>query len=164
MHCANTEKENCESEAAKRHREAYMKMINGAIECLEYPREDFYDDLLVAGAHYATIPGMKTEYFKVNNICRSMTLEVIKRATLVTWNSLLGEEFTEDVKQSWQSLLDYIITVISEGCRIYEREEERALLDASPNLRENLLRALKSRPSVVSMTDEEWKLFHSLCR
>uniref|UniRef100_A0A0V0J9N2 Globin family profile domain-containing protein n=1 Tax=Schistocephalus solidus TaxID=70667 RepID=A0A0V0J9N2_SCHSO len=74
--CANTEKENCESEAAKRHREAYMKMINGAIECLEYPREDFYDDLLVAGAHYATIPGMKTEYFKVNNICRSMTLEV----------------------------------------------------------------------------------------
>ncbi|KAL7057979.1 hypothetical protein AAHC03_017000 [Spirometra sp. Aus1] len=151
--CPTEEKESCESEAARRHRAAYMNMINDAIDCLEYPREDFYDDLLVAGAHYATIPGMKTEYFKV-----------IKRATLVTWNSLLGEEFTEDVKESWQSLLDYIITVISEGCRIYEREEERALLDATPDLNETLLRTLRARPSVVSMTEEEWKLFHSLCR
>ncbi|VDK69935.1 unnamed protein product [Dibothriocephalus latus] len=151
--CENDDQDCCESEVGKRHRDAYMNMINDAIECLEYPREDFYDDLLVAGAHYATIPGMKTEYFKV-----------IKRATLVTWNALLGEEFTEDVKQSWQSLLDYIITVISEGCRIYEQEEERALLDASPQLSETLLRALRARPSVVSMTEEEWKLFHSLCR
>lgn len=57
-------------------------------------------------------------------------LKVLKRATLTTWEGLLGEEFTGDVKQAWQTLLDYVVAVMVEGSRVFEEEERRCTLIA----------------------------------
>ena len=58
----------------------------------------------------------------------SSTFKVLKRATLTTWEGLLGEEFTGDVKHSWQTLLDYVVAVMVEGSRVFEEEERRCTL------------------------------------
>ncbi|VDM30970.1 unnamed protein product [Hydatigera taeniaeformis] len=94
--------------------QAYIALIDEAIRSLENPQEGFYDSILIAGASHAAIPHMKPDYFKV-----------LKRATLTTWEGLLGEEFTEDVKQAWQTLLDYVVAVMLEGGRVFEEEERR---------------------------------------
>lgn len=43
----------------------------------------------------------------------------------------MGEEFTEDVKQAWQSLLDYVVAVMLEGGRVFKEEERRYSLVAT---------------------------------
>ncbi|VEL42763.1 unnamed protein product [Protopolystoma xenopodis] len=52
----------------------------------------------------------------------------MKRATLETWESLLGEEYTEDVRRVWDLLLDCITTAMCEGCTIFEEEDKRLSL------------------------------------
>ncbi|KAM3187557.1 hypothetical protein ACTXT7_002058 [Hymenolepis weldensis] len=61
---------------------------------------------------------------------------VLKRATLTTWEGLLGEEFTGDVANSWQTLLDYVVAVMVEGNRVYVEEERRCNLVTTPEVNE----------------------------
>lgn len=63
-------------------------------------------------------------------------LQVLKRATLTTWEGLLGEEFTGDVANSWQNLLDYVVAVMVEGNRVYVEEERRCTLVTTPEVDE----------------------------
>ncbi|VDN96419.1 unnamed protein product [Rodentolepis nana] len=113
------------SSCALQYSQTYITLIDEAIRSLEDPQEGFYDSVLIAGASHATIPQMKPEFFKV-----------LKRATLTTWEGLLGEEFTEDVANSWQTLLDYVVAVMVEGNRVYLEEERRCNLVATPEVDE----------------------------
>ncbi|VDD83292.1 unnamed protein product [Mesocestoides corti] len=108
------------SSYALQYSRAYVSLIDDAILSLEDPQEGFYDSVLIAGASQAAIPHMKPDYFKV-----------FKRATLTTWEGLLGEEFTGDVKSAWQTLLDYVVAVMAEGSRVFVEEERRSTLNAS---------------------------------
>ncbi|KAL5964188.1 Neuroglobin [Taenia solium] len=120
------------SSCALQYSQAYIALIDEAIRSLEDPQEGFYDSILIAGASHAAIPHMKPDYFKAELDDSSITTKtVLKRATLTTWEGLLGEEFTEDVKQAWQTLLDYVVAVMLEGGRVFEEEERRCSLVAT---------------------------------
>ncbi|KAM7538802.1 hypothetical protein Aperf_G00000052329 [Anoplocephala perfoliata] len=110
---------------ALQYSQAYITLIEEAVRSLECPQEGFYDSILAAGASHAAIPHMKLEFFKV-----------LKRATLTIWEGLLGEEFTGDVKQAWQALLDYVVAVMEEGNRVFVEEEKRYTLLTTPEVDE----------------------------
>lgn len=55
---------------------------------------------------------------------------------MTTWEGLLGEEFTGDVANSWQTLLDYVVAVMVEGNRVYVEEERRCNLVTTPEVDE----------------------------
>lgn len=146
-----------------RHILAFMDVLAGAIGSLiGGEREHFYERMVLLGARHAAIPGMKTEYFKV-----------FKQAILMTWESLMYEEFTDDVRRAWAHLIDYVIDLLNEGCLVFEEEEEKILLETQSSHRASdsqLLpygpntRRRSGQPSVVSMTPEELARFYSLCK
>ncbi|GAA51754.1 hypothetical protein CSKR_100766 [Clonorchis sinensis] len=148
---------------SKQHILAFMDVLSKAIGALDGSREDFCEKLMVLGARHAAVPGMKLEYFKV-----------FKQAILMTWEALMYEEFTEDVRRAWAHLMDYIIGILSEGCLVFEEEEEKMLLDDSSEIQHRAsdsqlgaypsTRRRSGRPSVISMTPEELSHFYSVCK
>ncbi len=40
------------------------------------------------------------------------------------WESTLGEEYTEDVRQAWDLIFDYIFRMLSNGFHLYTMEKE----------------------------------------
>ncbi|KAF7261481.1 hypothetical protein EG68_01441 [Paragonimus skrjabini miyazakii] len=150
-----------ENEPVRRHVLAFMDVFARAIESLNGDREELYENFLLLGARHAAIPGMKIEYFKV-----------FKQSILMTWESLMYEEFTEDVRRAWAHLIDYVIDILCEGCLVFEEEEEKMLMNAELPHRasDGQIRQYQSnrrrsgRPSVVSMTPDELSQFYSICR
>ncbi|TPP67164.1 Neuroglobin [Fasciola gigantica] len=150
-------------ERGSRHILAFMGVFVNAIDSLNGgDKERFYERMMLLGARHAAIPGMKTEYFKV-----------FKQAILMTWESLMYEEFTDDVRRAWAHLIDYVIGILNEGCLVFEEEEEKILLETQLSHRASdsqLLpygsstRRRSGQPSVVSMTPEELANFYSLCK
>ncbi|VDP90674.1 unnamed protein product [Echinostoma caproni] len=172
-------------ERASRHILAFMNVFTEAIDSLNGgDREQFYERMMLLGARHAAIPGMKTEYFKASAcMCTPgspaavdvvlTTCMVFKQAILMTWESLMYEEFTDDVRRAWAHLIDHIIGILNEGCLVFEEEEEKILLETQPGHRASdgqLLhygkdtRRRSGQPSVVSMTPDELAHFYSLCK
>ena len=52
---------------ALQYSQAYISLIDEAIQSLEAPQEGFYDSILIAGASHAAIPHMKSDYLKVSS-------------------------------------------------------------------------------------------------
>ncbi|CAL8093778.1 unnamed protein product [Calicophoron daubneyi] len=151
-----------EHEQPKRLVLSFMDVIAKAIDSLTTNRELFYQEMMLLGAKHAAIPGMKLEYFKV-----------FKQSILMTWEGLMYEEFTEDVRKAWAHLIDYIIGILTEGCLVFEEEEDKMLMAtglphrASDTQLEHMqlsTRRRSGRPSVVSMTPEELSHFYSICK
>ena len=67
--------------------------------------------LMVLGAQHATIRGFDLYYFSVFVKCLH-----------VTWELLLGEEYTDDVRQAWTHVFDYIVGCIRDGHRLYHED------------------------------------------
>ncbi|KAF8563053.1 hypothetical protein P879_11868 [Paragonimus westermani] len=90
----------------------------------------------------------------------------------MTWESLMYEEFTEDVRRAWAHLIDYVIDLLYEGCLVFEEEEEKMLMNTELPHRASdgqikqyqSSRRRSGRPSVVSMTPDELSQFYSICR
>ncbi|CAH8434433.1 unnamed protein product [Dicrocoelium dendriticum] len=143
---------------AKQHILTFMQVLEDAIEALNGNWDECYERLILLGARHATIPGMKLEYFKV-----------FKQAILTTWDSLMYEEFTDDVRRAWAHLLDCIIHTMCEGCLVFEEEEDKMICSgqlphrASDSQLEqfSFTRRRSGRPSVVNMTHEELLRFYS---
>lgn len=147
---------------AKQHVLAFMQVLEDAIEALNGSWDEYYERLILLGARHAAIPDMKLEYFKV-----------FKQAVLTTWDSLMYEEFTEDVRQAWAHLLDCVIHTMCEGCLVFEEEEDKVLCGvgqlphrASDSQLEqfSFTRRRSGRPSVMNMTHEELIRFYSAWR
>ena len=73
--------------------------------------------LMVLGAEHATIAGFDLFYFSVFIKCMHLT-----------WETILKEEYTEEVKEAWACVFDYIMARIRDGFIIFEEEREHQTL------------------------------------
>ena len=77
--------------------------------------------LIILGAQHATVPGFDMVYFSIFAKCLHMT-----------WERVLKEEYTDEVKEAWTILFDFVMDRISDGYVLYNQEElsrEKAKLD-----------------------------------
>ena len=76
-------------------------------------------DLLLLGAHHARVNGFEFSHFNIFTKCLHLT-----------WERVLREEYTEEVRDTWTELFDFIITKLQEGYLLYYEavEKDRAYL------------------------------------
>lgn len=95
----------------RRHGYNYMHALADVVDNIDDLGGQISDRLMVLGARHAAIPNFQLDYFKV-----------FVRATLNTWEGVLGEEYTEEVRYVWTILLDFVVKLMIEGCLIYDEE------------------------------------------
>ena len=88
-----------------------MKLIDMVVENMDVQQEEVEKTLLMLGAKHASFSDCKGEYFQVFTKCMLDVLE-----------SVIGEEFIPEVKDSWLALFSYITRYMSEGYSIYLQE------------------------------------------
>lgn len=105
------------------HVDAFMNTMDHVVDTLDINREESEHTLLLLGAKHATITGFKDEHFNVYAKCM-----------LDTFETIIGEEFIVDVKESWEVLCAFMMRYMREGFNLYmqdrslERiEEEREI-------------------------------------
>ena len=97
-----------------------MQLVDFIVENLDVQKDQVEKVLLMLGAKHATFGGFKEEYFQVYTKCM---LEV--------WESVIGEEFIQEVKESWLVVFSYITRYMSEGYFLYMHEQNDALVKES---------------------------------
>ncbi|CAH8638228.1 unnamed protein product [Heterobilharzia americana] len=152
-----------ESPDVKIHAAKVMRVIHKAVEALDGDSKSLYEELALLGARHAAISDMKIEYFKI-----------IKEAILMTWGRLIYEEFTDDVRKAWAHVLDEVVSIMTEGCLIFEEEEEKILEEGdvcndmvalSDDHQQSHNKYKKtSRTSVASVPKEELAQIYSSCK
>lgn len=100
-----------------------MQLVNVVVENLEVQKDEVEKILLMLGAKHATFDGFKDEYFQVYSKCM---LEV--------WESVIGEEFIQEVKDSWMVVFSFITRYMSEGYTLYMQEQSDTLTRDSEQL------------------------------
>nr|CAH8872410.1 unnamed protein product [Trichobilharzia regenti] len=146
----------------KIHSAKVMRVIHKAVEALNGDSKSLYEELVILGAKHAAIADMKIEYFKI-----------IKEAILMTWGRLIYEEFTDDVRKAWGHVLDEVVAIMTEGCLIFEEEEEKMLeeddtcqdLNSVPNDEHHCVKEKKTnRTSVATVPKEELAQIYPSCK
>ena len=94
------------------HVTKFMQIVDIIVENLEVEKDEVEKILLMLGAKHATYSGFKDEYFHVYTKCM---LEV--------WESVIGEEFIQEVKDSWLAVFSYITRYMREGYALYVQEQ-----------------------------------------
>lgn len=98
------------------HVKAFMNMLNTVCESL--PQLDLdvatTSKLMVLGAQHATISGFDVRYF-----------DTFTKHLHVTWERVLGEEYTEDVRTSWSVVFDFIMERMFDGYNIFQQENKK---------------------------------------
>ena len=79
---------------------------------------DHFDDnseiskrLMLLGAHHATISGYDPLYF-----------DIFAKCLHLTWEAVLGEEYTADVREAWTLFFHFITRRMQDGYKIYMQE------------------------------------------
>lgn len=88
-----------------------MQTLSHVVDTLDTNRKETEQTLLILGAKHAMIDGFKDEYFSVYSNCM-----------LDTWESVIGEEFITEVKESWEFLCLFMTRFMREGYIMYEQE------------------------------------------
>ena len=68
---------------------------------------------MMLGAKHATIPGFDLMYLSTFTKCMHST-----------WENILGEEYTDDVRDAWATVFEYISSKIRDGYLIYMEDKE----------------------------------------
>ena len=89
----------------------FMQLIDDVVENIDVQRDEVEKSLLMLGAKHASIHGFKCEYFHIFTKCMLQILE-----------SVIGEEFIPEMKDSWIAMFSYITRYMSEGSEIYAQE------------------------------------------
>ena len=98
------------------HVSKFMHLVDVIVENLDVQKDEVEKVLLMLGAKHATFDGFKEEYFQVYTKCM---LEV--------WESVIGEEFIPEVKDSWLVVFSYLTRFMSEGYFLYMHEQNDGL-------------------------------------
>jgi len=69
--------------------------------------------LMMLGAKHATLPGFELSY-----------LALVTKCLHRTWEQVLGEEYTDDVREAWSAVFDYITSKLRDGYLIYMEDKE----------------------------------------
>ena len=94
------------------HVTKFMQLVDVIVENLDVQKDEVEKILLMLGAKHATYNGFKDDYFQVYTKCM---LEV--------WESVIGEEFIPEVKESWLAVFSYITRYMREGYALYVQEQ-----------------------------------------
>ena len=94
------------------HVARFMQLVDIIVENLDVQKDEVEKILLMLGAKHATFEGFKEEYFQIYSKCM---LEV--------WESVIGEEFIQEVKDSWLVVFSYITRYMAEGYALYMEEQ-----------------------------------------
>jgi hemoglobin-like flavoprotein len=68
---------------------------------------------MILGAQHATIAGFDVIYFSIFAKCLHLT-----------WEKVLGEEYTEDMKDAWTGLFEFIMERIRDGYVLFNQDEQ----------------------------------------
>ncbi|WAR06883.1 NGB-like protein [Mya arenaria] len=94
-----TDEEVLHSIEFKHHVERFMHSMDQVVENIDKDRDNVEHMLLILGAKHATYDGFKEDYFSVYANCM-----------IDTWESVIGEEFIKEVRESWELLVAYVIS------------------------------------------------------
>lgn len=99
----------------KSHASKFMETLDSVCSDLENLTTDcpVGRRLMVLGAEHATISGFDLYYFSVFGKCLHLT-----------WEMVLREEYTEEVKDAWTCVFDYVMARIRDGYIIFQEERE----------------------------------------
>jgi hemoglobin-like flavoprotein len=88
-----------------------MQTLGHVVDTLDTNRDESEQTLLLLGAKHGMIEGFKEDYFSVYSSCM-----------IDTWESVIGEEFIIEVKESWEALCVFITRFMREGYALYQQE------------------------------------------
>lgn len=88
-----------------------MQTLEHVVDTLDTNREESEQTLLLLGAKHGMIDGFKDDYFTVYSSCM-----------IDTWETVIGEEFITEVKESWEVLCSFITRFMREGFIMYQQE------------------------------------------
>lgn len=101
------------SSVFQEHIEQFMRTLGQVVDTLDTDREESEQTLLLLGAKHAMVAGFKDEYFTVYSNCM-----------IDTWESVIGEEFILEVKESWEVLCTFITRFMREGYMMYQQDPQ----------------------------------------
>ncbi|XP_064627737.1 uncharacterized protein LOC135487643 [Lineus longissimus] len=94
-----------ENEIFQRHAMNFISIIEEVVDNLESLESGpIGQKLMILGAKHAMIPGFDNAYFAI-----------FKKSVLYTWEMILSEEFTQEVNDVWEWVMDFIIDKMGEG-------------------------------------------------
>lgn len=96
------------------HAVKFMNSIGAVVDSLEGQMADAQQLLLVLGAKHAMYEGFDISFFYIQMKC-----------VMGVWESVMGEEFIPEVKESWNLLFSYIIRYVCKGYELYMNEVAR---------------------------------------
>ena len=106
-----TEEELSHNPQFQAHVIKFMELIDVVVENMDAQQEEVQKTLLMLGAKHATFSGCRGEHFQTFTKCMLQTLE-----------SVMGEEFIPEIKESWVALFSYLTRYMCEGYSIYLEE------------------------------------------
>ena len=96
------------------HVTKFMQLINDIVNNLDVQRDEVEKALMMLGAKHASLDGFKSDYLGVFTKCMLQLLE-----------SVIGEEFIPEIKESWTAMFSYIARYMSQGSEIYFEEQQK---------------------------------------
>ena len=94
------------------HVTKFMKLINEIVDNLDVQKDEVEKSLMMLGAKHASFGGFRSEYLGVYSKCMLQLLE-----------SVIGEEFIPEIKESWTALFSYIARYMTQGSEIYFEDQ-----------------------------------------
>ncbi|XP_052239951.1 neuroglobin-like isoform X3 [Dreissena polymorpha] len=91
-----------------KHVDNFMSALDNVIEKLESDTTETQHYLIVLGAKHATFQGFNEEFFTLYSKCM-----------IDTWESVIGEEFIQEVKEGWEMFLMFITRYMRQGFVMY---------------------------------------------
>lgn len=103
------------------HASMFMETVQLAAEYLEnssvrgrhLPACETIQGLMLLGAKHALIPGFDISFFSTFTKCMHNT-----------WETVLGEEYTAEVRGAWSLVFDFIVKKIKDGYFLYYSEPD----------------------------------------
>ena len=108
------DQELCEDIEFQAHVTKFMQLINDIVNNLDVQRDEIEKTLMMLGAKHASMDGFSSDYLGVFTKCMLQLLE-----------SVIGEEFIPEIKESWTALFTYIARYMTQGSVIYLEEQRK---------------------------------------
>lgn len=101
------------NESFRHHSTIFMDTVASVCDNLDNfdVESEISKRLMLLGAHHATISGYDPLYF-----------DIFAKCLHLTWEAVLGEEYTEDVRGAWTLVFCFITSRMQDGYKIYMQE------------------------------------------
>lgn len=97
--------------AMQEHILQFMQTLGHVVDAIDWDRQACEQTIMLLGAKHGMIEGFREDYFSVYSNCM-----------MDTWESVIGEEFIIEVKESWEVLCQFLTRFMREGFIIYQQE------------------------------------------